>query len=176
MTLRPRVLLLLLAAAATGEDARPARCRAVVMNSRDGAGFGNHFLGMIAAAAAARACGLPLLLQRRTTTRRICARLACRNASFVDEPRRNGLATDPETVHVDGFRLKPRGHGWGSTTCEPQACLARATGARNRTAALRALLAVDPAAWRPLAPSCTCLLYTSPSPRDGLLSRMPSSA
>ena len=26
------------------------------------------------------------------------------------------------------------------------------------------------------APSLTCLLYTSPSPRDGLLSRMPSSA
>ena len=25
-------------------------------------------------------------------------------------------------------------------------------------------------------PSVTCLLYTSPSPRDGLLSRMPSSA
>ena len=25
-------------------------------------------------------------------------------------------------------------------------------------------------------PSCSCLLYTSPSPRDGLLSRMPSSA
>ena len=24
--------------------------------------------------------------------------------------------------------------------------------------------------------SCVCLLYTSPSPRDGLLSRMPSSA
>ena len=26
------------------------------------------------------------------------------------------------------------------------------------------------------APTCPCLLYTSPSPRDGLLSRMPSSA
>ena len=26
------------------------------------------------------------------------------------------------------------------------------------------------------APANTCLLYTSPSPRDGLLSRMPSSA
>ena len=25
-------------------------------------------------------------------------------------------------------------------------------------------------------PKCACLLYTSPSPRDGLLSRMPSSA
>ena len=28
----------------------------------------------------------------------------------------------------------------------------------------------------PEMPSTTCLLYTSPSPRDGLLSRMPSSA
>ena len=28
----------------------------------------------------------------------------------------------------------------------------------------------------PLAYSISCLLYTSPSPRDGLLSRMPSSA
>ena len=27
-----------------------------------------------------------------------------------------------------------------------------------------------------LAPGYVCLLYTSPSPRDGLLSRMPSSA
>ena len=27
-----------------------------------------------------------------------------------------------------------------------------------------------------VAPCCGCLLYTSPSPRDGLLSRMPSSA
>ena len=27
-----------------------------------------------------------------------------------------------------------------------------------------------------IIPSSTCLLYTSPSPRDGLLSRMPSSA
>ena len=27
-----------------------------------------------------------------------------------------------------------------------------------------------------LSPYITCLLYTSPSPRDGLLSRMPSSA
>ena len=29
---------------------------------------------------------------------------------------------------------------------------------------------------RPMQPGITCLLYTSPSPRDGLLSRMPSSA
>ena len=28
----------------------------------------------------------------------------------------------------------------------------------------------------PIAAIITCLLYTSPSPRDGLLSRMPSSA
>ena len=31
-------------------------------------------------------------------------------------------------------------------------------------------------ALRYLSYICTCLLYTSPSPRDGLLSRMPSSA
>ena len=31
--------------------------------------------------------------------------------------------------------------------------------------------------WRPAVGwCCVCLLYTSPSPRDGLLSRMPSSA
>ena len=30
--------------------------------------------------------------------------------------------------------------------------------------------------FRPNSPSYNCLLYTSPSPRDGLLSRMPSSA
>ena len=29
---------------------------------------------------------------------------------------------------------------------------------------------------RNMPENCTCLLYTSPSPRDGLLSRMPSSA
>ena len=34
--------------------------------------------------------------------------------------------------------------------------------------------AVRRLAWTPLA--AICLLYTSPSPRDGLLSRMPSSA
>ena len=40
---------------------------------------------------------------------------------------------------------------------------------------------LDLAIWKGRFPStraqfCTCLLYTSPSPRDGLLSRMPSSA
>ena len=36
---------------------------------------------------------------------------------------------------------------------------------------------VDPTAtWRFVVNTGSCLLYTSPSPRDGLLSRMPSSA
>ena len=38
------------------------------------------------------------------------------------------------------------------------------------------LLGVDPPAATPLDPGCVCLLYTSPSPRDATLSRMPSSA
>ena len=38
-----------------------------------------------------------------------------------------------------------------------------------------ALLQPEPAD-APTGPEPDCLLYTSPSPRDGLLSRMPSSA
>ena len=38
------------------------------------------------------------------------------------------------------------------------------------------LLATAPAEIDRAMYMCTCLLYTSPSPRDGLLSRMPSSA
>ena len=34
----------------------------------------------------------------------------------------------------------------------------------------------DNQAWRQLVKICSCLLYTSPSPRDATLSRMPSSA
>ena len=35
---------------------------------------------------------------------------------------------------------------------------------------------IAPASWKVNEVSIICLLYTSPSPRDGLLSRMPSSA
>ena len=51
--------------------------------------------------------------------------------------------------------------------------------AGTTTAAIAHLLAQRPAGLRALevvTHSMTCLLYTSPSPRDGLLSRMPSSA
>ena len=41
--------------------------------------------------------------------------------------------------------------------------------------AMRFVCAV-PVGWGLLFTLCACLLYTSPSPRDGLLSRMPSSA
>ena len=34
----------------------------------------------------------------------------------------------------------------------------------------------EPSLWKQLLEESLCLLYTSPSPRDGLLSRMPSSA
>ena len=40
----------------------------------------------------------------------------------------------------------------------------------------RALAKYSPATSGVIAMRCNCLLYTSPSPRDGLLSRMPSSA
>ena len=40
----------------------------------------------------------------------------------------------------------------------------------------RTLRAVDPHGEKAQVAFLSCLLYTSPSPRDGLLSRMPSSA
>ena len=43
-------------------------------------------------------------------------------------------------------------------------------------AELESLEAVGGAIFENLEPNEICLLYTSPSPRDGLLSRMPSSA
>ena len=49
---------------------------------------------------------------------------------------------------------------------------------RSRAALMAKLAGQDPAAAAPFGidPVTGCLLYTSPSPRDGLLSRMPSSA
>ena len=51
---------------------------------------------------------------------------------------------------------------------------------KTATATLKAGFNAPDEAWRDLNPENTlyidCLLYTSPSPRDGLLSRMPSSA
>ena len=62
---------------------------------------------------------------------------------------------DPELLHTDGgshfdnevIKLLTKARGWKHTICTPYAKWAHG-----------------------------CLLYTSPSPRDGLLSRMPSSA
>ena len=46
----------------------------------------------------------------------------------------------------------------------------------NGVETLKKSIEVDPECIRILLTGYTCLLYTSPSPRDGLLSRMPSSA
>ena len=54
------------------------------------------------------------------------------------------------------------------------------TGRNGYSATVAAAYAVRPKPGAPVSAPCTwdeiCLLYTSPSPRDGLLSRMPSSA
>ena len=57
-------------------------------------------------------------------------------------------------------------------------CLLAAAGAQadNLLGVWRAAQARDPAYLSARQTFQLCLLYTSPSPRDGLLSRMPSSA
>ena len=62
-----------------------------------------------------------------------------------------------------GVRLLEASAGTGKTFALAHLCLRLITEADH---ALETLLVV----------TFTCLLYTSPSPRDGLLSRMPSSA
>src|SRR5665647_3344933 len=71
-----------------------------------------------------------------------------------------GSAEVMAVVKADGY-----GHG-----LVPSARAASATSDRHHSAD------TDRSTSAAMAPSKSCLLYTSPSPRDGLLSRMPSSA
>src|SRR5665647_1642703 len=64
--------------------------------------------------------------------------------------------------------------GGGLVTQQPWLC----NGGRGERLNVR-VMAHDPEKWQPVfgkdhAQAKCCLLYTSPSPRDGLLSRMPS--
>ena len=65
-------------------------------------------------------------------------------------------------VFITGGVVSSLGKGLGSAAL---GALLQARGYKVRLRKLDPYLNVDP-----------CLLYTSPSPRDGLLSRMPSSA
>ena len=87
---------------------------------------------------------------------------------FVLKPNRADLVlmvADSPELHASPLRAHAK-HVWAvpepADWSEPMEEIAARLGARG---------------WRGLANrSGTCLLYTSPSPRDGLLSRMPSSA
>src|SRR5665647_1169166 len=72
---------------------------------------------------------------------------------------------------VEGTRL-PKGEGarHAGAWLDPARRTPGVADARGRTRRVFSLDAISPS-W-----STVCLLYTSPSPRDGLLSRMPSSA
>ena len=83
-----------------------------------------------------------------------------------------------EEVMLSGFaqaQVKPEGSGVTYDNAQ-ETFTARYT---NETIALAFAIteeAIEGNLYDRLASRYTCLLYTSPSPRDGLLSRMPSSA
>ena len=92
-----------------------------------------------------------------------------------------GGSTDPKTRAAAG--LNPV--SGMDTTLEEASSLQAGTAVTATVEALSALiesgnpLHKNGKIWtphRPARPDKSCLLYTSPSPRDGLLSRMPSSA
>ena len=114
---------------------------------------------------------------------------SARGATGAGVPRALAIAAHPDDIEfmMAGTLLLLHDAGWeihcmnissgnlGSLTMSP------AKIARIRRAEAQASAAVMQAVWH--APICNdlqvfydCLLYTSPSPRDGLLSRMPSSA
>ena len=70
---------------------------------------------------------------------------------------------------------------WGYTTADElyelgELSLARLAGERFATWFIQVVDGESSDVVSPLRSRKSCLLYTSPSPRDGLLSRMPSSA
>ena len=86
-------------------------------------------------------------------------------AAYVPATRTGNLVfTSGQLPFVNG-ELTHVGHVGAEVTAEEAKEAAR-------TCALNALAAVD----AEVGLDNVCLLYTSPSPRDGLLSRMPSSA
>src|SRR5664279_2636707 len=102
-------------------------------------------------------------------------------ASSGDSADTGRLASSRAGVDSTGTpaRLSPRPVRQVRTRLAFRPC-ARATPEIDAPGSLQAAstLPLSSALWRRRGPDleCICLLYTSPSPRDGLLSRMPSSA
>ena len=83
------------------------------------------------------------------------------------------MSKKANVIEADGTIYKESGNGYFNVELdnpEGHQCLCRASG---RLITRKIQLLVGDRVAVELSP---CLLYTSPSPRDGLLSRMPSSA
>ena len=87
------------------------------------------------------------------------------NATF------SGIVTAASIVGPDGRAIGGGGAGLGTAVVEGSTYGGEQIYYTNTTLNITGDLTIDPP-----DSANTCLLYTSPSPRDGLLSRMPSSA
>ena len=89
-----------------------------------------------------------------------------------------GYAREARTSYQDFLRARTAGKISSNTRF--QVCLPTPLAVIDAFCAKDAVLQIEPpyeaAMRKEVAKICACLLYTSPSPRDGLLSRMPSSA
>ena len=71
--------------------------------------------------------------------------------------------------------VKPRGNGWEAYVTFKGKKFRRTLSTKEDATVLEAMWQREVAQGK-MPTKMDCLLYTSPSPRDGLLSRMPSSA
>ena len=94
-------------------------------------------------------------------------------------PRRSGEARKMIHLTLGGGKLRAASrHAWVARPAASWAARAasRKLAARASCSSVAAARRVNSATDRAKVPYCSCLLYTSPSPRDQRGSRMPSSA
>ena len=111
---------------------------------------------------------------------RLCERMDAHNHLFPTKAESKLLGLDPESVqtftHAYPRRIKTQERNMAIAALE-LFCQQKAAEINRGMTVLTNLFEANGLTLRKGKGShCSCLLYTSPSPRDGLLSRMPSSA
>ena len=109
-----------------------------------------------------------------------CLDLARTGGAYRTESDREAdegeVARRVEAGHVDTRNSRPSLPGSAKPPVAPRAPVPRRAKAVEPTPAAPQALQVGASGFRNVHTPRTCLLYTSPSPRDATLSRMPSSA
>ena len=142
--------------------------------------WGKARAGQLVATPGGRPSWFVSVFERQSERRRVLEAAGFSDQSAVDEPwskvlfRRDGQEAVPRVALRPGFAIRPLA---GAAEVPAYVALHRAVfGTENMTEAWRQATLSAPGHRPEFDLVATCLLYTSPSPRDRTRSRMPSSA